>query len=82
MRGFEHFQEFGRIRSIAKDADPYSITFEDNGRMYIAISSGQVIAADKFRHLRDTTIYGYIKMLLMFKLDNRQACHYHRANNN
>ena len=67
MTDFERFQEFGRIRQIAKDADKRSVTYEKNRQLYIKLSSGQVIGADKFHGFRDSTIFGYIKMFLSFR---------------
>ena len=39
-QNFEAFSEYGRIRSIAKDVDPYSMTFENSNKLYVALSSG------------------------------------------
>ncbi len=72
MTGFERFQEYGRIRSIAKDVDPYSLTFEKDDRLKVALSTGQVIDAENFHHLRDTAVYGYISMIFTIGMDKRQ----------
>lgn len=64
MTAFENFQQYGRIRNIAKSIDPYSMTFENNGELYIAISSGQIIRAEKFKHMSDNAVKHWLKLLL------------------
>ena len=64
MTDFENFQQYGRIRNIAKSIDPYSITFENNGELYVAISSGQTIRAEKFKHMSDDAVKHWLKLLL------------------
>lgn len=64
MTAFENFQQYGRIRNIAKKIDPYSITFENNGELYVAISSGQTIRAEKFKHMTDDAVKHWLKLLL------------------
>lgn len=60
----ENFLQFGRIRKIAKSIDPYSMTFENNGQLYVAISSGQTIRAEKFKHMTDDAVKHWLKLLL------------------
>ena len=72
MTDFERFQEHGRLRQISKDVDPYSLVFENNNHLYIALSSGQTVSADKFHGMRDFTIYCWLKVLLTIGLDKRQ----------
>lgn len=64
MTAFENFQQYGRIRNIAKRVDPYSITFENNGELYVAIRSGQTIRAEKFKHMSDDAVKHWLKLLL------------------
>lgn len=64
MTAFENFQQYGRIRNIAKSVDPYSITFENNGELYVAISSRQTIRAEKFKHMTDDAVKHWLKLLL------------------
>lgn len=64
MTAHENFQQYGRIRRIAKSIDPYSITFENNGELYVAISSGQIIRAEKFKHMSDNAVNYWLQLLL------------------
>lgn len=64
MTAYENFQQYGRIREIAKRVDPYSITFENNGELYVAISSGQTIKAEKFKHMSDNAVNYWLQLLL------------------
>lgn len=64
MNDYENFLQFGRIREIAKRIDPYSITFENNGELYVAISSGQTIKAEKFKHMSDNAVNYWLQLLL------------------
>ena len=64
MTAFENFQQYGRIRDIAKRVDPYSITFENKGELYVAISSGQTIKAEKFKHMSDNAVNYWLQLLL------------------
>lgn len=64
MTDFERFQEYGRIRQIAKDVDEYSLTMERDKHLYVALSSGQVVPADKFHHQTDIQVFTWLKLLL------------------
>ena len=64
MTDYENFLQFGRIRNIAKSVDPYSMTFENNDQLYIAISSGQTIRAEKFKQMSDDVVKHWLKLLL------------------
>lgn len=64
MTDYENFLQFGRIRNIAKSVDPYSMTFENNDQLYVAISSGQTIRAEKFKHMSDAAVKHWLKLLL------------------
>ena len=64
MTDFERFQEYGRIRRIAKEVDPYSVTFERDNRLYVAISSGHIIKADKFSIQSDNAVRDWLKLML------------------
>ena len=63
-KDFEAFSEYGRIHRIAKSIDPYSMTFENNNQLYVAISSGQTIRAEKFKHMTDDAVKHWLKLLL------------------
>lgn len=63
-KDFEAFSEYGRIRRIAKSIDPYSMTFENNNKLYVAISSGQTIRAEKFKYMSDNAVKHWLKLLL------------------
>lgn len=73
-KDFEAFSEYGRIRRIAKSIDPYSMTFENNNKLYVALSSGQVVAAEKFKIMKDSMISTWLKLLFTIRMDLRQAC--------
>ena len=76
MADFERFQEYGRIRRIAKKVDPYSLTIERDNKIYVVLSSKQIISADKFHGMRDAAVFGWLNMLFTIKMDKRQACLY------
>ncbi len=59
-----NFLQFGRIREIAKKVDCYSLTFEHDSQLYVAISSGQTIRAEKFKHMSDDAVKHWLKLLL------------------
>ena len=63
-KDFEAFLEYGRIRRIAKSIDPYSMIFENNNKLYVSISSGQTIRAEKFKHMSDDAVRCWLKLLL------------------
>ena len=63
MTNFERFQEYGRLRQIAKDADPYALVFEEKEKLYIALSTGQIVRAGKFRHMKDHTVLTWLQLL-------------------
>lgn len=73
-KDFEAFSEYGRIRRIAKSIDPYSMTFENNNKMYVALSSGQVVAAEKFKSMKDSTVSNWLNLLFTIRMDLKQAC--------
>ena len=73
-KDFEAFSEYGRIRRIAKSIDPYSMTFENNNKLYVALSSGQVVAAEKFKSMKDSMVSNWLNLLSTIKMDLKQAC--------
>lgn len=73
-KDFEAFSEYGRIRRIAKSIDPYSMTFEKDNKLYVALSSGQVVAAEKFKSMKDSTVLNWLNLLFTVKMDLKQAC--------
>lgn len=72
MTDFERFQEHGRLRQIAKDVDPYSLVFENNNHLYVALSTGQTVAADKFHGMRDSAVFHWLNVLFLVGMDRRQ----------
>lgn len=64
MTEFERWQHWGRIREMAKKADPYSLLFEHDGHLYVALSTGQNVQADKFITMTDRMIYNWLKLLV------------------
>lgn len=64
MTDYERFEEYGRLRRIAKSVDPYSIVFERDKKLYVAISSGHVIKADKFNIQSDEAVRDWLKLML------------------
>ena len=60
---FENWKQYGRIRRLAKKVDPYACTFENNGEMRIALSTGQTIGADKLMHLSDDGASAFIYLI-------------------
>lgn len=73
-KDFEAFSEYGRIRRIAKSIDPYSMTFENNNKLYVALSSGQVVAAEKFKSMKDSMVSNWLNLLFTIRMDLKQAC--------
>ena len=73
-KDFEAFSEYGRIRRITKSIDPYSMTFEKDNKLYVALSSGQVVAAEKFKSMKDSTVSTWLKLLFTIRMDLKQAC--------
>ena len=73
-KDFEAFSEYGRIRRIAKSIDPYSMTFENNNQLYVALSSGQVVAAEKFKSMKDSMVSNWLNLLFTIRMDLKQAC--------
>ncbi len=73
-RNFEAVSEYGRIQSIAKDVDPYALVFENNDKLYVALSTGQRVHADKFKGMKDSTVFYWLQLLFNIKMDLKQAC--------
>ena len=63
-----NFLQFGRIREIAKDVDEYSLTFEHDNQLYVAISSGQTIRAEKFKHMTDDAVKHWLQLLFDIRM--------------
>ena len=72
MTDYERFQEHGRLRQISKDVDPYSLVYENNNHLYVALSTGQSVAADKFHGMRDFAVYSWLTVLFTIGMDKRQ----------
>ena len=67
MTAYERFQQYGRIRKIMKSIDEYSILFERDNHMYVALSTNQVIAADKFSIMSDKAVHDWLQLLFNIK---------------
>lgn len=72
MSDFERFREHGRLREISKKVDPYSLVYENNNHLYVALSTGQSVAADKFHDLSDDAVHNWLKVLFTIGMDKRQ----------
>ena len=72
MTAYERFQQYGRIRKIMKSVDEYSILFERNDHMYVALSTNQVIAADKFVIMSDKAVKDWLQLLFNIKMGLRR----------
>ena len=73
MTAFERFQQYGRIRKIMKSVDEYSILFERDDHMYVALSTNQVIAADKFTIMSDEAVKDWLQLLFNIKMGLRHT---------
>lgn len=71
MTDFERFKEYGRLRRIAKSIDPYSMVFEKNKELYIALSTGQVLKAEHFHERSDNAVYGWLTTLFYIGMDTQ-----------
>lgn len=72
MSDFERFQEHGRLREISKKVDPYSLVYENNNHLYVALSTGQSVAADKFQNVSDAAVRSWLTVLFTIGMDKRQ----------
>lgn len=73
MTDFERFREHGRLREISKKVDPYSLVFEKANKLYIALSTKQIVSADKFQNVSDTAVKSWLTVLFTIGMDKRQA---------
>lgn len=71
MTAFERFQQYGRIRAIMKSVDEYALLFENNGHLYVALSTGQMVAADKFAIMPDKVVKDWLQLLFDIKMGLR-----------
>ena len=72
LTDYERFQEHGRLRQISKDVDPYSLVYENNNHLYVALSTGQSVAADKFQTISDAAVKSWLTVLFTIGMDKRQ----------
>ena len=72
MTAYERFQQYGRIRKIMKSVDEYSILFERDNHMYVALSTNQIIAADKFAIMSDKAVHDWLQLLFNIKMGLRR----------
>lgn len=68
MTDFERFQEYGRLRRIAKSVDCYSLVFEKNKHLYIALSTGQIVDGSNLHERSDNAVYGWLTCLFLMKM--------------
>ena len=73
MTAFERFQQYGRIRKIMKSVDEYALMFERDNHLYVALSTNQVIAADKFAIMSDKAVKDWLQLLFNIKMGLRQS---------
>ena len=64
MSDFERFRFYGRVHMIVKSVDDYGCVYERNNKIYVALSSGQIIRADKFAGLSDKAVRTWLTLLL------------------
>lgn len=67
MNDFERFLHYGRMRRVVKSVDRYSCVFEQNKKLYIALSTGQVIGADKFANMSDRAVISWLMLLFLIR---------------
>lgn len=72
MSDFERFQEYGRLRRIAKSVDVYSVVFERNKQLYVALSTGQVIKADHLHERTDIAVYGWLTTIFLIGMETKR----------
>ena len=73
MSDFERFREHGRLREISKKVDPYSLVFEKANKLYIALSTKQIVSADKFQNVSDAAVKSWLTVLFTIGMDKRQV---------
>lgn len=73
MSDFERFLELGRLRAISKKVDPYSLVYEKANRLYIALSTMQIVSADKFHDVSDEAVRSWLTVLFTIGMDKRQV---------
>lgn len=56
-----------------KSVDEYSILFERDNHMYVALSTNQVIAADKFTIMSDEAVHDWLQLLFNIKMGLRHT---------
>ena len=64
LTDYERFQQYGRIRNIVKSIDIYSCVYERDNNIYVALSSGQIIPANKFAGISDNAVRTWLTLLL------------------
>lgn len=73
MTAYERFQQYGRIRKIMKSVDEYALLFENNDHLYVALSTGQTVAADKFSIMSDKAVKDWLQLLFDIKMGLKHA---------
>ena len=70
---YEEWLEYGRIRKCAKAVDCYSVLVERGWSLYIYLSTGQEVKADKFKGLKDEAIIGWLTVLYTIGRDRKHG---------
>ena len=72
MTDYERFLEYGRLRRISKHIDPYSIVFEKNKHLYIALSSGQIVDGNNLHERSNKAVYSWLTTLFYIGMDKKE----------
>lgn len=60
---FGAFVEYGRMRRLCRSVDSYSCVYENNDHLYCALSTGQTVALDKFKGIKDRAVISWLTVL-------------------
>lgn len=55
-----------------KSVDEYAMLFERNNHLYVALSTKQIIAADKFAIMSDDAVKHWLQLLFNIKMGLRR----------
>ncbi|MBP5427056.1 MAG: hypothetical protein J6Y29_04110 [Clostridiales bacterium] len=69
---YKDWIEYGRIRKCAKEVDCYSMLVERNNHLFIYLSTGQEIKADKFKGVRDDAIKSWLTVLFTIGMEAKK----------
>lgn len=60
---FINFVEYGRMRWIIKRIDKYACVYENDNKLYAALSTGQTISLDKYKGIKDDAVASWLTVL-------------------